>query len=317
MEENNLNNNEELENQAEETEKIERVAEETEYSEETAEEYAEESSEEYEEQAEEPAPKDPRKPLMIVIAVMAVVILALGGVLIWKVMPKNSAKNSAKNITNVQEYYKYVRALEATEEEENKKNEEANTNRYNNFGYKNISGRTLGDIYEQAGYEEAGISFKAFLKMNALPEDMTKDIYMEVAQYLMPLYAASLDAETLAEEFNLESVTSDSGEKWEIDMNMPLGLVLDEMTVLNGCKFMGMDEDLDALKEKYGFGDEVTEETKWKEVRAKIEEVDMQEALEEEKAEEAEEQDMQATESEEAQLQEEAEQAQTTEEVSE
>jgi len=173
----------------------------------------------------------------------------------------------------------------------------------------------LGDAY--AMYEMQGIDFEQFLIGNGLPTDMTKDTYIEVATYLMPV---SSYMETFATEFGMTKITLDSGEEVEITKDMPIGLVIDDMKVSDAIKFMMGQEDLEAFKAEYGFGEEVTAETKWKEIRAKVEDVDIEKRIAEEKAaEEAEAAEAEAVPEEGAEepVSEEAAEVEVTEEITE
>ena len=276
MEENNVMNNQEEIN-----ENIEEV---TEAVEETTEEVVDETVEvaedayDDEDYYENAYQKDPRKPLIIVIAIMAVLILVLGGLLIWKSVPKGMSSSGDAN--TLLEIYRRDHAAHEKLIEENEIAASVNTEKYNGLGYANVSGQTLGDIYTQNGYEQSGMDFVMFLKMNGFPTDMTKDTYVDVIEPLMPIYKLGLDLTTLETDFNIKSITTDAGDKIDITIDMPIGLVMDNMTVENIAKLYGM-EDVEAFIAEYELGD-VKKDALWKEVRPKFEEVSMK--LAEEKA---------------------------------
>ena len=283
MEENNvMNNQEEINDNIEEvTEAVEETTEEVvdeivEVAEEVEDAY---DDEDYYENAYQ---KDPRKPLIIVIAIMAVLILVLGGLLIWKSVP--NGLSSSGNAKTLLEIYRRDHAAHEKLVEENEIASSANTEKYNGLGYANVSGQTVGDIYAQSGAEQQGIDFVMFLKMQGLPTDITKETYVDAVQPILPLYQMGVDLATVENEFGVSSITTDAGDKIDITLDMPFGLILENAKVSNVAKLMYGSEDLEAFKAEYELGEEVTEDTLWKEVRAKVEEVSMKKAKEEAEA---------------------------------
>ena len=107
MEENNV-----LNNQEEINENVEEVAETTEeVTEEIVDETVEDAEEAYDDEDyyENVYPKDPRKPFIITIAIMAVLIVVLLGLFIWKCVP--SALTSSGNANTLLEIYRRDHAL--------------------------------------------------------------------------------------------------------------------------------------------------------------------------------------------------------------
>lgn len=120
--------------------------------------------------------------------------------------------------------------------------------------YINVSGRTIGEVAEQAGYTD----FNEFLTEYGLPSDLSADTTESDAYYTIPtgkiaeMYGMELDE--LKETLGLgDNVTYDT--TWgEAESQSPLRFYIGE-------------EYLDAFKAEYGLGDEVTADTLWGEVR--------------------------------------------------
>ena len=170
-------------------------------------------------------------------------------------------------------------------------------NKYNKLGYANPEGRTIADVAEQMG-----ISVEEFLKTYSLPEDMPADTEEMAAYYSMPVKVFAqmygVDFATFKEAYGIPEETTPAvadgvmgkikalfgGNKIApIDENTPWGVVLDELTLAN---YVG-EENLEAFKEYYGLGEEVTAETRYKEIRKIVEEKTMELAAEAKAAEEA------------------------------
>lgn len=153
-------------------------------------------------------------------------------------------------------------------------------NKYNNLGYVNVSGRTIQEIADSAGIE-----LKDFLSEYSLPEDMPSDTTEIAAIYSMPakVYLQNMigiSFDDMKQAMNIPEETTPNepktlGEKiksifvkektQKIDENTPWYVVEGELTV--GDYSGGS---LDQFKEFYGLGDDVTEETKMKEVQPQI-----------------------------------------------
>jgi|GEM_PF-378264 hypothetical protein len=156
-------------------------------------------------------------------------------------------------------------------------------NKYNKLGYVNVSGRTVQDIAD-----EAGIELKDFLSEYGLPEDMPGDTTEIAAIYSMPakMYLQTMigmdDFEALKTELNIPDETTPNTPKTfidkiksvfvkdkiqPIDENTPWYIVEGELTI-NDYSGGAVEQ----FKEFYGLGDEVTGETKMKEIQDKINE---------------------------------------------
>jgi len=129
-------------------------------------------------------------------------------------------------------------------------------NKYNKMGYVDISGKTVQDLADQMG-----IGVAEFLEQYQLPSDMPADTTESAAYYNIPVKVMAqmfgMDYATMKETLHFpETVTEDT--TW--------GEAEGEVLLKD---YVGEDN-LDAFKEQYGFGDEVTLETKWKEVRYEV-----------------------------------------------
>ena len=126
-------------------------------------------------------------------------------------------------------------------------------NKYNRMGYVDVSGRTIAQIADESGYELAD-----FLAQYDLPADMPGSTFESAAYYNIPCSKIAemygMDFATLKEMLKLgDDITEDT--TW--------GVAEGETTV---GSYVGEDN-LDEFKKQYGFGDEVTAETKMKEIR--------------------------------------------------
>lgn len=223
--------------------------------------------------------------VIAVAAVIVVVAILLG---VNAAIPKNYT---------VGDIYAENRKISEKAAKENKNNKEANTKKYNSLGYENVSGLTIGEWCE-----ENSIDFERFVTQYNLPADITEDTYFDVAQYMMPAWVMSemygTDFATLKENFELPdkiqvNITNgglfglfSKGKtvEMEINENMPWGLIYDEVTL----KVLVGEDGLEKFKEEYGFGDEITLDTKWKEVRPILEKKEKEAKEQEEAAAEAE-----------------------------
>lgn len=167
------------------------------------------------------------------------------------------------------------------------------TNKYNRMGYQDISGMTLGEMCEQIG-----IDLETFKEQYGLPEDMPENTNFNAAYNMMPVKIIAAmnytDFATLKEEFKIPDTTSPSEPKGfinkikslfskeepvEITEDTPWGVVQGEIS-LEYC--VGA-ENLESFKTEYGFGDEITLESKWKEVRPAYEKAIIKERIAAEK----------------------------------
>lgn len=126
-------------------------------------------------------------------------------------------------------------------------------NPYNNMHFENISGKTIADIAKKEG-----IGLKDFLEKWGLPKDMKPNTNEAVAFYMMPTKKFAQMQKTDFESLKLmlqfdDSITEDT--PWgEAEGSVRLGV------------YIGI-ENLETFKSDYGFGDEVTGDTLWKDVK--------------------------------------------------
>lgn len=142
-------------------------------------------------------------------------------------------------------------------------------NKYNR-SYIDTTGRTIEEVAETAG-----MTLDEFLEEFELPKKMPKNTYESAAFYTMPvskiaeIYGISFD--TLKEQLELPDETTENDE-W--------GKVEGEMTLR---QYVG-EENFEDFKTAYGFGDEVTLDTKWKEIRTVVDTKQKESREEQEKA---------------------------------
>lgn len=126
-------------------------------------------------------------------------------------------------------------------------------NKYNRMGYVDISGQTVGDLAE-----EQGVTLEEFLDMYSLPKDMPADTTEAAAYYNIPVGRIAemygMDFETLKTALNLGA---------EVVAETPWGIAEGEVTLSD---YVGA-ENVDAFKAQYALGEDITAETKWKEIR--------------------------------------------------
>lgn len=151
---------------------------------------------------------------VIAIVVVVVVILALIGVVVYKQLTRNP---------------------------------------YNELGYINVSGRTIGEVAEQAGS-----TLEEFLADYGLPADMPADTEESAAYYSIPTNRIAemygMEVSELKELLGLGDDVTDDTPWGEAEGKAPLG------------KYIGEDY-LEQFKEEYGLGDDITADTLWGEVR--------------------------------------------------
>lgn len=166
-------------------------------------------------------------------------------------------------------------------------------NKYNKMGYLDVEGETIEDICQQMN-----MTLEDFKEQYQLPEDMPANTYSNAASNLIPIKVFvemyNTDFATFKESFHLPDTTSPSkptnilgkiksvfvqDKPVEITEDTPIGVAQDEVEL----KYLVGEENIDKLKELYGFGDEVTGETKYKEVRPAMEKYSIKERLQQEK----------------------------------
>ena len=170
-------------------------------------------------------------------------------------------------------------------------------NKYNKMGYANPNGRTVADVIG-----ELGITLDEFIANYSLPEDITPDTDEMAAYYMIPVRVFSqmygIDYNTFKEAYKIPDETTPSEpttiigkikalfgvyDIQPIDENTPWGVVLDELTLGN---YVG-EENLESFKEYYGITEEITAETKYKEIRNCVDEKEAELAAEAKAQEEA------------------------------
>ena len=146
-----------------------------------------------------------------------------------------------------------------------------NRNPYNAMGYVNISGRTIKEVSDTAGFN----SVEEFLAQYGLPADMPEDTEEAAAYYNIPtskiaeMYGMDLDA--LKQALGLgDDVTGD----------MTWGEAEGKAKLKD---YVGEDN-VESFKEEYGLGDDVTGETLWGEVRNTVDKKTLEKQKESEKA---------------------------------
>jgi len=229
-----------------------------------------------------------------VITILVIILLAVSTFMIYRYI---TADNKTYTLADVY--------IENQEKDKEVRTEEENTAINNNLGYLNVSGLTVGEWCE-----ENDMTFEKFIEDFCLPENITKDTYYDVAYYMMPVAviakSENTDFNTLKDRYKIPDVIevqilSDdtyskikaifSGPQYkkariEVNENTPWGIIYDELLVEN-C----IEDSFEVFKGEYGFGDEITPQTKMKEVRPAMEKVKMEnkdkkEQIEEQKAEE-------------------------------
>ena len=130
---------------------------------------------------------------------------------------------------------------------------ENDANPYNEMGYIDVTGRTIAEIATENGME-----LSEFLSLYSLPADMPGTTNETVAYYMMPTSA-------VANMYGLEfdAAKEDLGFSDYITEDTPWSVAEGELTL---GRYVGEDA-IDDFKTTYGFGDDVTPETKWREVR--------------------------------------------------
>lgn len=234
--------------------------------------------------------KKSKKGIIIAAVLIAVVVLIGIFAAVKFLMPKDNG------YTMMEIYLENLKADKLGIEIDAKKYE--GVNKYNNMGYANVSGMTLGQFCEEKDYD-----LEEFKESYGLPDDMPADTYFDAAQNMMPVGTVAAmnytDFATLKKNLNIpdtidyypkpEGVTenikslfsSEKVIKVKVTEEMPLGIIYDEMTLE---ALFGADK-FETLKTEYKFGDEITPQTKYKDVRQKMEEIDIENRIKEEEAE--------------------------------
>ncbi len=166
---------------------------------------------------------------------------------------------------------------------------------YNYMGYINVSGRTVQDIADMQGG-----TLEEFLDAYSLPADMPGSTDEAAAYYTIPTGVIAemygMDFAMLKETLKLPDTVSDIPLKIKfldlISSKLNIGTTIDENTpwgITEGEAPLGTyvgEENLDEFKKEYGLGDEITADTKWKEVRNIVDTASLAKRVEAEKAQE-------------------------------
>lgn len=222
-------------------------------------------------------PKKKSKAFMIVLIIIIAIALIFGGFFLVFGSPLYNKLGLDKS-----EYGSFPDMMHCTFEQMTNKS----SNKYNNLGYANPSGKTIAEISD-----ELGVSLEEFLETYNLPADMPGDTEEMAAYYTMPVKVFAqmygIDFATLKEAYSIPDETTPDipktlgdkiaslfggNKKTEaIDENTPWGKVMDEMTL---ATYVG-EEQLEQFKEFYGITADITGETRYKEVRRAVEEAQM------------------------------------------
>ena len=144
-------------------------------------------------------------------------------------------------------------------------------NPYNKLGYVDISGKTIQDIADAQG-----ITLAEFLEAYQLPSDMPGDTTEANAYYSIPTGVVAemngLDFDTIKTMLKLPEGTTYATPWGEAEGGIKL------------ADYIGGADKVDAFKEQYGFGDEVTAETPWGEIRNAVDTIELEKRQAEEAA---------------------------------
>lgn len=153
-------------------------------------------------------------------------------------------------------------------------------NKYNHMGYVDVTGNTIGDIAESMG-----MNVEDFKEEFGLPKDMPASTNEMTAMYFIPAsnYGSmyGLDFATMKDILHIPDTTED-GEP--ITEDTLWGIVQGEITIADYVGDTGDGEAVKSFKEEFGFGDDITGETKWKVVRNTVDEANRKAEIERKKA---------------------------------
>lgn len=143
-------------------------------------------------------------------------------------------------------------------------------NKYNREGYVDVSGRTIAEVAESAGMDYAD-----FLEEYGLPADMPGNTSESAAYYTIPCSRMAamygMDFETMKSTLEFPDTITEDTTWGEAEGEVRLSVYVGE-------------DNLDAFKEMYNLGDDVTGDTQWKEIRNTVDEYNRQQRIESEKA---------------------------------
>ncbi len=152
-------------------------------------------------------------------------------------------------------------------------------NKYNHMGFVDITGNTIGGIAKSSD-----TSVEDFKKQFGLPDDMPASTIEMAAMYMLPAknygMMYGIDFATMKDLMHIPDTTEDGT---EITEDTPWGVVQGEIAIADYIGDTGDGAALKDFKDEFGFGDEITGETKWKEVRNVVDEKTRQDTIESKK----------------------------------
>lgn len=129
-------------------------------------------------------------------------------------------------------------------------------NKYNR-GYIDTTGRTIEEVAEQSG-----MKLDEFLETYSLPKNMPKNTYESAAFYTMPVSKVAevygITFEDMKEQLQLADTVTENDKWGDVEGEVSLGV------------YLGSEDYVEEFKEYYGLGEEVTADTKWKEIRVTV-----------------------------------------------
>lgn len=147
------------------------------------------------------------------------------------------------------------------------------SNKYNKLGYINISGRTLDQVAQ-----DADMTVDEFKAEYDLPEDMKGSTTESAAYYMIPTGTmAKMNGIEFSQLKEMLGLTDND----EITENTPWGEAEGEALLKD---YVG-ESNIDSFKEYYELGDEITADTKWKDIRNIVDQKALDERLAQEAAE--------------------------------
>lgn len=188
----------------------------------------------------------------VIIVIIAAVLIAAAAVTGYFVI-KNYQDNN------------HMTASQKNEETSVSDNKE---NPYNKK-YIDVTGSSIEEIAD-----ELGMDLDEFLEEFGLPADMPGDTHENAALYTMPFKTA---VEKIYDS-DVETIKGELGITYDIPDDATYVEVIDKVAL----KYMLAQGQLDEFKEHYGFGDDVTENTLWGEVRQTVDKKNMEDRIAEE-----------------------------------
>ncbi|MBQ2670975.1 MAG: hypothetical protein IJG06_09555, partial [Clostridia bacterium] len=139
--------------------------------------------------------------------------------------------------------------------------------------YVDVTGRTIGQVAEQSG-----LDYTEFLKIYKLPEDRPENTSEASAYNAIP-FGVIIEMNQFVGMENVEDAKKVLELPDWVNENTPWGEAIGEAPLK---AYVGEDN-LNTFKEKYGLGDNITGDTRYKEIKNKVDEIDKQKREESEK----------------------------------